>query len=200
MEPNAQSIESQSRPYRSHKIPACNSCRKRKIRCEIDAASNSCRMCRERDTKCEFSRTMHQRSNHRLSGLRARDGRSHGEGMSETRLPRSSGTQHHTSPEECQSLIANPTMAEDLDILESYITSRSTTAFASMRTYIRSSRKRNESVTYLPVPERRPKLSSRKAPSGTEQRTIMDQVLGLQKEEVVKLYLTPFSILQDCGC
>lgn len=43
------------RPYRSHKIPACDLCRSRKIRCSLDIAGQSCRFCREKDVKCTYS-------------------------------------------------------------------------------------------------------------------------------------------------
>ncbi|TGO72301.1 hypothetical protein BELL_0470g00080 [Botrytis elliptica] len=50
----------ESRPYRSHKIPACDQCRKRKLRCEADSSNGPCRICREQGADCvrsEASRT-----------------------------------------------------------------------------------------------------------------------------------------------
>ncbi|KAF7891765.1 hypothetical protein EAF00_008067 [Botryotinia globosa] len=45
----------ESRPYRSHKIPACDRCRKRKLRCEADLSNGPCRICREQGADCDRS-------------------------------------------------------------------------------------------------------------------------------------------------
>ena len=109
--------------------------------------------------------------------------------------PNISVTHHHTSPEECSTLPANPTMAEDLNILEAYITSQPEVTVLGKRPYSQISKSANDSVMYLPVPKRRPKLSARKDPPGRVQRDIMDEVLGPSKEEVIKLYLMVFLLL-----
>lgn len=41
-----------SRPYRSHKIPACDRCRKRKIRCVVDLTGQPCLLCRMQNATC----------------------------------------------------------------------------------------------------------------------------------------------------
>ena len=43
------------RPYRSHKAPACSSCRRRKSRCTVDIAGRACLVCRLNRTACDFS-------------------------------------------------------------------------------------------------------------------------------------------------
>lgn len=42
------------RPYRSHLRPACLPCRRRKSRCQSDAASAACLMCRAHRTECVY--------------------------------------------------------------------------------------------------------------------------------------------------
>ncbi|GIZ36697.1 hypothetical protein CKM354_000016500 [Cercospora kikuchii] len=42
------------RPYRSHKIPACDACRRRKVRCEVDDDSATCKRCRRLSRACLF--------------------------------------------------------------------------------------------------------------------------------------------------
>jgi hypothetical protein len=44
--------EGLGRPYRSHKIPACDRCRKRKVRCELDTPSQPCYLCRTSGAIC----------------------------------------------------------------------------------------------------------------------------------------------------
>jgi hypothetical protein len=193
------SRETRSRPYRSHKIPACNLCRKRKIRCEINATDHSCRMCQERQVKCEFSTTTHQARDRVLSKAQTDGHLSVGDAIQPAK-PNASGTHHHTSPEECDTLPANPTMAEDLNILEAYITSRPGATTLAKRPYNRISKSANDSVMYLPVPKRRQKLSVRKDPPGRVQRDVMDEVLGPLKEEVVKLYILVFHLPPSPCC
>lgn len=41
-----------TRPYRSHKFPACTACRQRKIRCHFDQAAAQCTLCREKGWQC----------------------------------------------------------------------------------------------------------------------------------------------------
>ena len=45
-----------SRPYRSHKIPACERCRKRKARCTIDLPDQPCLLCRLQGGTCSRSK------------------------------------------------------------------------------------------------------------------------------------------------
>lgn len=42
----------EGRPYRSHKIPACDRCRKRKLRCAVDVPGQPCNSCRISGALC----------------------------------------------------------------------------------------------------------------------------------------------------
>lgn len=44
-----------SRPYRSHKIRACDLCRKRKSRCTVDLPGQSCLLCRVQGADCHYA-------------------------------------------------------------------------------------------------------------------------------------------------
>ena len=44
-----------SRPYRSHKIRACDACRKRKVRCDVTSIGEDCQLCREQGKTCQYS-------------------------------------------------------------------------------------------------------------------------------------------------
>lgn len=43
-----------TRPYRSHKIRACDLCRKRKSRCTVDLPGQSCLLCRVQGADCHY--------------------------------------------------------------------------------------------------------------------------------------------------
>jgi hypothetical protein len=45
---------SECRPYRSHKLPACETCRKHKSRCTVDIPGQSCLLCRIRGKECLY--------------------------------------------------------------------------------------------------------------------------------------------------
>ncbi|RDW72849.1 hypothetical protein BP6252_06756 [Coleophoma cylindrospora] len=45
-----------ARPYRSHKIRACDLCRKRKSRCAIDTAGQPCTLCLSQGVQCQFNK------------------------------------------------------------------------------------------------------------------------------------------------
>lgn len=181
-----------SRPYRSHKIPACNTCRRRKIRCEIDISGEACQTCRKRNARCEFSTTKHQakRQMHSDAYVRSRSS------VSEVVRPsnavigsknRITGRDRSTSPEECDTLFANPTMAEDLGALEPYITSQVTVTSYGSKPFHRISKTLNQPIMCLPVPQRRPKPMLQKTVPGKQQREIMDHVLGASKADLIKL-------------
>jgi hypothetical protein len=47
-----------SRPYRSHKLPACDYCRKRKSRCIVDLPGQGCLACRLLNSDCSVESTV----------------------------------------------------------------------------------------------------------------------------------------------
>ncbi|KAL1952440.1 hypothetical protein VTO42DRAFT_5476 [Malbranchea cinnamomea] len=47
-------ISTGSRPYRSHKVRACDLCRKRKSRCTVDLPGQSCLLCRIQGADCHY--------------------------------------------------------------------------------------------------------------------------------------------------
>lgn len=59
---------SHARPYRSHKIPACDFCRRRKSRCSQDLVDQPCLLCRMHGATCSRASTgINERSNSELS-------------------------------------------------------------------------------------------------------------------------------------
>ncbi|EEP76884.1 conserved hypothetical protein [Uncinocarpus reesii 1704] len=50
----AYTISTGSRPYRSHKVRACDLCRKRKSRCTVDLPGQSCLLCRIQGADCHY--------------------------------------------------------------------------------------------------------------------------------------------------
>ncbi|QDS73755.1 hypothetical protein FKW77_005060 [Venturia effusa] len=98
-----------------------------------------------------------------------------------------------TSPTEC-SIIMNPTMAEDVQVLENYLTSKSLQTSSTSRPYTVVSRGADDPIVYITVPRRRQGLRTATDP-GRAQREILEQILGPLKTEVIRLY---FDHLHPC--
>lgn len=64
---------SSSRPYRSHRIPACDFCRRRKSRCTQDLANRPCLLCRLHGIECSRGNVQKgQDGGHQISTPRRR--------------------------------------------------------------------------------------------------------------------------------
>ena len=180
----------ETRPYRSHKVPACDVCRQRKIRCHVDIPLQPCRSCRERGQRCSFSQTRDQakegpallRSTKRLR-TSSNIGSKHRSAYDG--LPHAAHEQF-TSPVDSSSLIVQPTMAEDIEVLQSCLTPSSPAEAVTAKPYSRVTHASGESIMYLTIPRWRKGRRLFKDP-GKAQREIMEQVLGPYKEDVVKL-------------
>ncbi|KAF2163958.1 hypothetical protein M409DRAFT_57062 [Zasmidium cellare ATCC 36951] len=174
------STPAESRPYRSHKVPACDLCRHRKIRCNIDIPGQPCRFCRERDYTCEYS----QKSEHVDGDSPAKRRKTHATSFSGggSRLAEKGLAQFPsvagTSPTE-SSLILNPPMAEDIEILEHYLTSNGPGGASTGKPYSLISSAPGNPIIYLTVPRRRQGLSTAVDP-GRTQREVIEQFLWNQ--------------------
>ncbi|CAK1363200.1 putative transcriptional regulatory protein [Cercospora beticola] len=242
MAPTSSSTASASRPYRSHKVPACDLCRRRKIHCNVDVPGQSCRFCRERDLTCEFrqkraSDAVEQRPAKRSRANRSENrnvpqeisskgstigitlskqgerslpadlspGQIHAQGiclrnehLSPTVLGQGTTTPSEslaqfpsvagTSPNE-SSLMLNPPMAEDIEVLEHYLTSHGAARSMVAKPYSVISTAPGKPIVYLTVPRRRQGLRTENEP-GQKQREIMENVLGKLRDHVVELYFT----------
>ncbi|SMR56712.1 unnamed protein product [Zymoseptoria tritici ST99CH_1E4] len=85
-------------------------------------------------------------------------------------------------------------MAEDIQILEHYLTSTGAVGANTVKPYSVIPSAPGKPIVYLRVPRRREGLGSEMRP-GSKQKEIMEQVLGTFKEDVVKLY---FDKLHPC--
>lgn len=184
----------EGRPYRSHKVPACDLCRHRKIRCNIDIPGRQCRFCRERELTCEY--TQNTSTNDLESPAKRRKTQTTSPAM-QLRVTEKGLAQFPsvagTSPTE-SSLILNPPMAEDIEILEHYMTSNGHGDASTGKPYSLISSAPGNPVIYLTVPRRRKGLATAADP-GQSQREVIEQVLGQFKDEVINLY---FEKLHPC--
>lgn len=177
-----------ARPYRSHKQPACDNCRDQKTGCVREDPSQPCRHCRERLWTCVISkRGAHSASEPRRQRRRQQK-RRHQESRSLS--PTADASQslwNDISPADAP-LIVGPALADDVQILERYLTSRRSTARRSTaKTYNTVSNTPGNPIVYLRVQRRREGLNVAKDP-GKAQLELMEQILGPSKNELLMLY------------
>jgi len=82
--------------------------------------------------------------------------------------------------------MVDPTMADDIDILERHLASRTTADSPGAQRYLRISSSPGESIVYRTVPRLRKGLQSTIDP-GVAQREIMENVLGALAIHVIQL-------------
>jgi hypothetical protein len=118
----------EGRPYRSHKFPACTTCRHRKGRCHVEDPAQPCRHCRQRSLACDRSigakapPRMHKNPTHEASQRPSTES-SNGLPARNSSLPWISFDDMQT-PSESSPLMVDPTMADDIDVLERHLASR----------------------------------------------------------------------------
>ena len=175
-----------SRPYRSHKLPACTACRHRKGRCHVDDPAQACRFCRHRSLACDHGLNA-KTTSLRKSQVQRRMSRAH-PSMTEASmspLPQMSFEQMQ-APSESSPVMVDPTMADDLNVLERHLASRTPLDGSDVRPYVRISNGPDDSIVYRTVSRLRKGLQSTESP-GVAQREIMENVLGPLTTHVIKL-------------
>ncbi|TGO84476.1 hypothetical protein BPOR_0500g00020 [Botrytis porri] len=213
---NPPSTLNESRPYRSHKIPACDRCRKRKLRCEADLSIGPCRICREQGVDCVRSEA--SRTNKRTNPNRNSTNNIEVSSVRSIKRPRildpspSTSSRHENSfPENStaeqsglqspdysrqerhsvngkSSMIISPIIAEDVQLLEQYMESQARPERSKReRLYDTVSDNPQDPVIYLSVSRRREGLSSSER-AGEKQKEILEQILGSNVRELVNLY------------
>ncbi|KAE8335657.1 hypothetical protein BDV24DRAFT_171147 [Aspergillus arachidicola] len=194
-------MQKQRRPYRSHKVPACDRCRRFKRRCTGGTPEQPCVLCSLQEVPCIIS------SSPKLSSSPRRRVKHDQRRAQTTRIAPSTsvdripspapadgeviqehiGRDYHGSPGQDQSkvelsMFASPVISEDIQILERYMSSKS----SSLSTGERSGSS-DTPMVYLRAPRRREGLSMAANP-GKRQKEIVMQVLQPYTDELVRLY------------
>ena len=178
----------EARPYRSHKVPACSACRQRKGRCEVDDPSVPCQYCRRRKLDCDHA--IGQQSARKYRVPPAKRARKAGSATVANAASMSVGQQllgDAQEAEESSPVMVNPSMAEDVDVLEQHLATQDASNVSARRPYVRLSSANGESIVYRTVARRREGLQRTSTP-GLSQLEIIENVLGPLKTEVIKLY------------
>ncbi|KNG81204.1 hypothetical protein ANOM_010168 [Aspergillus nomiae NRRL 13137] len=194
-------MQKQQRPYRSHKFPACERCRRFKRRCTGGTPDQPCVLCNLQEVPCIISSSP-------KSSSRSRRGVKHDQRRPQTsriapsapidKVPSPApadgevgqehiGRDYHGSPGQDHSkvelsMFASPVLSEDIKILERYMSSKT----SSLSTGERSGSS-DTPMVYLKAPRRREGLSMAANP-GKRQKEIVMQVIQPYTDELVRLY------------
>ncbi|KAB8076640.1 fungal-specific transcription factor domain-containing protein [Aspergillus leporis] len=191
-------MQEQRRPYRSHKVPACDRCRRFKRRCTGGTPEQPCVLCSLQEVPCiissspKGSSSSHRRvkrDQRRVQPPRIVPSDSIENVPSSAPEDGEIGQEqidcdYHGSPGQAQSkmelsMFTSPVLSEDIRILERYMSSKSTS--------VEGTGSSGNPMVFLKVPRRREGLSMAENP-GKHQREIVMQILQPYADELVRLY------------
>ncbi|KAL3474945.1 hypothetical protein BJX99DRAFT_247867 [Aspergillus californicus] len=187
----------QRRPYRSHKFPACDRCRRFKRRCTGGAPDRPCVLCNLQEVPCEYTSNPRQKSQSASDHIARRTTSQRvGRQSPAPNPPRSPtadgearqdqvGSDYHGGPNQDHShpelsMVASPVISEDIRILERYMSSQATSRAVG-------SAPSNNLMVYMRVPRRREGLAMAENP-GKHQKEILMQILRPHADELFDLY------------
>lgn len=198
-------VTNEGRPYRSHLHPACFSCKRRKSRCKTKGAADICIMCQAHGTECVFprpddpyglrenpprtfpaaagSRSIQARHDHLYRPYPRPHIRDNGTDTAAVTATDDNRLEDHlmgivAEAGDDSSHVVSPAVADDNDILESYL--------SAVPTSQRRSLVRTRSASNRPLRQVRFNLVPRK-PLGVT----ANQSLAASKCEVIEKYMDP---------
>lgn len=187
----------QRRPYRSHKVPACDRCRRFKRRCTGGAPDRPCVLCNLQEVPCEYTSSPLQKSQSAANcptrrNASQRTAQPSSEPNLQSRSPvidgevgrNEVGPDYHGDPNQARSkselsMVASPVISEDIRILERYMSSRAISRAGSTALAANP-------MVYLKVPRRREGLAMAENP-GKQQKEVLMQVLRSSANELLDL-------------
>ncbi|KAJ6131478.1 hypothetical protein N7523_001184 [Penicillium sp. IBT 18751x] len=212
-----------TRPYRSHKVRACDLCRKRKSRCTVDIPGQSCLLCRVQGADCHYQEEANADTSvlstteptpwsgaqpvkpEPVSGQkrkRSPDSRPptngpspHGTASSSGRRESDSRRKEYDDPHNESVLIVGPMVAEDAQVIEKHMPPERSSLSEEPKShpYNIYSSDPRKPVLYTTISRRR-KGMRQGVPPGENQKEILEQILGPFKHDLVRLFIDRFNV------
>ncbi|KAL4901047.1 hypothetical protein BDW74DRAFT_187905 [Aspergillus multicolor] len=196
-----------ARPYRSHKVPACDFCRKRRSRCTQEVADQPCLLCRMHGATCSRVGPGAEVSNRPTPAKRRRVGIGNGtpqeEQRSQQRLSRSPSARRQSTTAVATAAglndvsnqsghIVGPAMARDAQVLEQCMSAipqaNSAVSYARPNPYSVYSDDTRNPVLYMKVPRQRNIVPSGNGTPGFRQFEAMEKVVEPLGPELCSIY------------
>ncbi|KEF63790.1 uncharacterized protein A1O9_01768 [Exophiala aquamarina CBS 119918] len=217
--PSSIPVKETSRPYRSHKFPACDLCRKRKSRCVRSLNNRKCVLCQMHGADCtqdgisnetqygQPRRTVHQGRSSALRealyhGLPTANSGSNAEDEQDA-TPGPDGSLTTRSVEAQSGHIVGPVIAHDVQVLDQYMSPSASSPLSTRKSqpYSVYSKDPSNPILYLRVPRRRELLATGNGTSGFAQCEAISKVLEPHCNSVFDLYFSelhpPFPFLDE---
>ncbi|KAL3493915.1 fungal-specific transcription factor domain-containing protein [Aspergillus germanicus] len=216
-----------ARPYRSHKVPACDFCRKRRSRCTQELADQPCLLCRMHGATCSRATTVsprttaeprptpiakrrriskavqdQQTSSVQLPPATPGPSRNSPPGDRQSPTPTPEFTQNNNVSSQSRHIVG-PAMARDAQVLERCMSSIYNTAvsYARPNPYSVYSDDTRNPVVYMKVPRQRGAVPSGNGTAGWKQFEAMEKVVEPLGSELCAVYFNnihpPFPILDE---
>lgn len=212
-----------ARPYRSHKVRACDLCRKRKSRCTVDIPGQSCLLCRVQGADCHYQEEAnadaavltttepqpwsgaqpvkpepvsgHKRKRSPDSRPSTNGPSPHGTTSSSGRRESDSRRKEYDDPHNESVLIVGPMVAEDAQVIEKHMPPERSSFSEEPKShpYNIYSSDPRKPVLYTTISRRR-KGMRQGVPPGENQKEILEQILGPFKHDLVRLFIDRFNI------
>ena len=189
-----------ARPYRSHKVPACDRCRKRKIRCIVEVPGKPCLLCQVQGVVCTKTKEGEggEAAGHRSVKRRRIESTPQtsddvvAAGIPQLRAEIARQPIQDLEPnagekEERRAMIVGPAAAEDVHIIEEYMTAKRSPEEVRDGSYNVISNDPAKPILYLSVPARRKGLHKSGDSPGAAQREIIEQILGPWAPSLISL-------------
>lgn len=125
-----------SRPYRSHRFPACAFCRQRRVRCAVEEQGQPCRLCQKADIECSIARKQKATEAVRKSDIARQNG--------------------SMQPMEGTSHILGPVVARNTHDVQQYLYEVEGQLGNDMRYPSLEGVRRSQPVYHIPIPRPRP--------------------------------------------
>ncbi|KAG2411854.1 hypothetical protein HFD88_009410 [Aspergillus terreus] len=211
-----------ARPYRSHKVRACDLCRKRKSRCTVDIPGQSCLLCRVQGADCHYQEepATHDPSVPNGSDAKAWSVDQIGDDMrsgQKRKRETTSGSPPNTSrrrdntdsvidsrgsepsrlgvddPHNQSVHIVGPVVADDAQVIEKYTERSNKNVEPKSHPYNVYSNDPRKPILYTTVSRRRQGMRVG-VPPGENQKEILEQILGPFRHDLVRLFIDKFNI------
>ncbi|KAL2812969.1 fungal-specific transcription factor domain-containing protein [Aspergillus granulosus] len=205
------------RPYRSHKIPACDFCRKRRSRCTQELADQPCLLCRMHGATCSRATIAGPSADDPMStptppiAKRRRTAKddqvqqtpavalppatpqpSRNSPPGDRQAPTPEFAQNNTASSQSRHIVG-PAMARDAQVLERCMSSTYNTAvsYARPNPYSVYSDDTRNPVVYMKVPRQRGPVPSGNGTAGFKQFEAMEKVVEPLGPELCSVFVSP---------
>lgn len=194
------------RPYRSHKIRACDYCRKRKQRCLVEVMGQSCHLCRLQEIPCSYTKGVDPLSGHSKLTSEGRDRHSPGpsilkrsyderedppgsrSGSPQVKLSKEPRLDPASDTLDQSTHMVGPVVSKDAHVLEQYMSPGSPKGHRTTENpYSVYSADPHMPVLYTKVERRRQGLLISQE-AGTKEKEIIEQILAPDGRRLFHLY------------